>query len=254
MNTMSEMVRSIVRGRNRTAADPQFIAEYAFPPGMIDRALTRCPASVTAEVLDAGMRQFFLAAAADPDLRASMPSRVVDEAWHEFITFTRAYQEFCQRAFGRFLHHQPEYLMEAAEATANQTTVLWGTWRTACLSAGLNPDLTRKAPTLFAADRAAHIDGSRMYIATCGSRDACTASDDVVCVAHELRAPAREASRSGRHARRGRGERSRAAGAGCGGDGDGGGCGVGGGGDGESGGCGSGGCGGGGCGGGGCGS
>jgi hypothetical protein len=91
---------------------------------------------VTADLLEDGLRQFFLAAAADPELRASMPSRVVDEAWHEFITFTKAYDHFCQKAFGRFLHHQPEYLMDPEEATANQTSVPWETWRTACLSAG----------------------------------------------------------------------------------------------------------------------
>ena len=239
MNTMSEMVRSIVRGRNRAAADPQFIADYAFPPGMIDRALARCPESARAAVLEAGLRQFFLAAAADPDLRASMPSRVVDEAWHEFITFTRAYDEFCQRAFGRFLHHEPEYLMDVSEATANQTTVLLGTWRTACLSAGLDPDTTRTAPILFAADSWAGIDGARTYVATCGSGDACATSDDVVCVEHELRGSVQEepSRRRGRHARVGRVD-------GCGGDGSGGGGGDGGADDG-GGGCGGGGCGGG---------
>ena len=230
MNTMSEMVRSIVRGRNRAAADPQFIANYAFPPGMIDRALARCPESASAEVLESGLRQFFLAAAADPDLRASMPSRVVDEAWHEFITFTREYDEFCQRAFGRFLHHQPEYLMELSKATANQTTVLLATWRTACLSAGLDPDTTRTAPILFAADLSAGIDKACTYVATCGSGDACTTSDDVVCVEHELRGPVQK-----KPSRR-RGRRD-----GCGGEGSG--CGTGG--DDGGGGCGGGGCGGG---------
>ena len=156
-----------------------------------------------------------------PDLRASMPSRVVDEAWHEFITFTRAYDTFCQRAFGRFLHHEPEYLMASSEATANQTTVLRGTWRTACLSAGLDPDTTRTAPTLFAADLWAGIDEARTYVATCGSGDACTTSDDVVCVEHELRGPVQpEPSRRRRHARVGRrGD----GGGGDGGGGDGGG-------------------------------
>lgn len=230
MTTMSEMVRSIVRGRNRAAADPQFIANYAFPPGMIDRALARCPESASAEVLESGLRQFFLAAAADPDLRASMPSRVVDEAWHEFITFTREYDEFCQRAFGRFLHHQPEYLMELSKATANQTTVLLATWRTACLSAGLDPDTTRTAPILFAADLSAGIDKACTYVATCGSGDACTTSDDVVCVEHALRGPVQK-----KPSRR-RGRRD-----GCGGEGSG--CGTGG--DDGGGGCGGGGCGGG---------
>jgi hypothetical protein len=36
-----------------------------------------------------------------------MPSRVVDDAWHEFILMTRLYHQFCDGAFGRYLHHTP---------------------------------------------------------------------------------------------------------------------------------------------------
>jgi hypothetical protein len=36
-----------------------------------------------------------------------MFSKQVDEIWHAHILFTRDYAEFCQIAFGRFLHHQP---------------------------------------------------------------------------------------------------------------------------------------------------
>jgi hypothetical protein len=31
----------------------------------------------------------------------------VDEAWHQFILFTREYHEFCTRFAGRYLHHSP---------------------------------------------------------------------------------------------------------------------------------------------------
>ncbi|WP_437899926.1 glycine-rich domain-containing protein [Sorangium sp. So ce124] len=31
----------------------------------------------------------------------------VDEAWHQFVLFTIEYADFCQRFFGRFLHHAP---------------------------------------------------------------------------------------------------------------------------------------------------
>ena len=36
------------------------------------------------------------------------PSKSVDLAWHEFILFTRLYQEFCKLKFGRFIHHTPD--------------------------------------------------------------------------------------------------------------------------------------------------
>lgn len=31
----------------------------------------------------------------------------IDEIWHQFILFTAQYGSFCQGAFGRFIHHQP---------------------------------------------------------------------------------------------------------------------------------------------------
>ena len=41
-----------------------------------------------------------------------MPSRAVDIAWHEMILMTRAYHAFCDRAFGHYLHHSPESVMD----------------------------------------------------------------------------------------------------------------------------------------------
>ena len=35
------------------------------------------------------------------------PSRKVDKAWHEFLLFTREYEEFCTERYGRFVHHDP---------------------------------------------------------------------------------------------------------------------------------------------------
>lgn len=38
----------------------------------------------------------------------AMTSRSVDLIWHQFILFTKEYHEFCNRFFGRYLHHVPE--------------------------------------------------------------------------------------------------------------------------------------------------
>lgn len=32
---------------------------------------------------------------------------ILDEMWHNFILFTKEYQAFCEKNFGRFVHHQP---------------------------------------------------------------------------------------------------------------------------------------------------
>jgi hypothetical protein len=36
-----------------------------------------------------------------------MVGPTVDQAWHEFILFTREYAAFCRKAFGEFIHHVP---------------------------------------------------------------------------------------------------------------------------------------------------
>lgn len=37
----------------------------------------------------------------------SSPTERQDDGWHEFLMFTRDYQQFCYRYFGTFIHHQP---------------------------------------------------------------------------------------------------------------------------------------------------
>lgn len=36
------------------------------------------------------------------------PTAAIDTAWHHFILFTHDYADFCQRYFGRFIHHVPK--------------------------------------------------------------------------------------------------------------------------------------------------
>jgi hypothetical protein len=38
---------------------------------------------------------------------ALSPSKKVDKAWHEFLLFTREYEQFCTKRYGRFMHHNP---------------------------------------------------------------------------------------------------------------------------------------------------
>jgi hypothetical protein len=44
-----------------------------------------------------------------------MPSQAVDTAWHEFILLTKNYADFCEKAFGKFLHHTPHSAGAAVE-------------------------------------------------------------------------------------------------------------------------------------------
>jgi hypothetical protein len=44
-----------------------------------------------------------------------VPSRPVDVAWHNFILLTRPYSEYCELAFGTFLHHDVDLEAPVAE-------------------------------------------------------------------------------------------------------------------------------------------
>ncbi|WP_433358873.1 glycine-rich domain-containing protein [Streptosporangium sp. CA-115845] len=49
---------------------------------------------------------FLVACGLNPDVRL-FPSPAVEIAWEKFLTYTRAYGEFCQQVAGRFIHHWP---------------------------------------------------------------------------------------------------------------------------------------------------
>jgi hypothetical protein len=62
------------------------------------------------ELVEKGLRQWLRCCA--PAMRdkqvIGMPSHAVDEAWHGLILCTARYSAFCDKAYGRFLHHHPE--------------------------------------------------------------------------------------------------------------------------------------------------
>jgi hypothetical protein len=110
----------------------------------------------------------------------SMPSQVVDDAWHAFILFTRGYQSFCQRAFGRFLHHTP------AEAMRSQTQAQDGirrAWRLACLREGIDPGRPERLPLLFAIDGLLGIPNGFRYDLVCqpGAANSGYCASDIGC-------------------------------------------------------------------------
>jgi len=111
--------------------------------------------------------------------KLSMPSQAVDDAWHEFILFTRNYQDFCQRGLGRFLHHVP------AEAMSSPTQAQDGikrSWRLACQHEAIDPKAPDRLPRLFALDTALGIAGGFTYHLDCMARGAAAAEG--YCAGH----------------------------------------------------------------------
>lgn len=59
----------------------------------------------TAETAVQEFKRFFFLAGTQN--LALVPSRAIDEVWHEFLMFTKDYAESCERLFGKFIHHEP---------------------------------------------------------------------------------------------------------------------------------------------------
>lgn len=110
----------VSRERKANEARAMFIRSFVFPFALRDKLRGKYP-HLDGEQLDQvlrALRQYFLicltAGAASGKSSIGMPSRVVDEAWHAFILMSREYTAFCQKAFGRYLHHTPESQMKVA--------------------------------------------------------------------------------------------------------------------------------------------
>ncbi len=102
------IVRSFRNGITRTAR-VKFIREYTFPAGLKFRLDQAYPELSDAQIkyIIEGLRAWFLIVAQRPNTHFGMPSKACDTAWHEFILLTQNYAAFCNRAFGKFLHHTP---------------------------------------------------------------------------------------------------------------------------------------------------
>src|SRR3954464_12281472 len=90
----------------------QFIESWIFAEGLSDKLVDKLGDERAAEFALDGLRGWYLACLyADGEL-IGMPSKAVDEAWHEMILRTREYHYFCSRAFGFYLHHSPDSTLD----------------------------------------------------------------------------------------------------------------------------------------------
>ena len=152
--------------RSRGTERRRFIQDYAFPKGLDTRLLKRRPDLSPAQValVFDGLRQYFEISLDAQKRLASMPSQVVDDLWHEFIIYTRNYQTFCDRAFGRYLHHTPADAMSTPGA---QSEGLRRTWWLACKLEGIDPKQPNRLPLLFAIDGQFNISDGFHYVPDC---------------------------------------------------------------------------------------
>jgi hypothetical protein len=104
------------------------VAELELPPAVFKT----CPWQPR-ELIDTGLRQWLrcCAAALRDNQVIGMPSHAVDEAWHGLILCTARYAEFCDKAYGRFLHHHPEggapagLVTDSTNEQLRRTVIAW---------------------------------------------------------------------------------------------------------------------------------
>jgi len=154
------------RWRRSIRAD--YIRTYTFPPALYDKLRKRRPelSLKDCQLAGRGLRQFFLAYLQGGCRYVSMPSQVVDDLWHEHILYTRHYDAFCKKAFGRFLHHTPAVVLSRDRQNNSGLRRVW--WQT-CREENIDPRKPSRLPLLFAIDKKLNIADGFVYAPDCRS-------------------------------------------------------------------------------------
>ncbi|CAN7544792.1 hypothetical protein LJR289_003765 [Pseudoduganella sp. LjRoot289] len=143
-----------------------YIRSFVLPKGLFDKLMKKHPQLSTkdCQLVAHGLRQFFLAHLKSGRLYVSMPSQVADDLWHELILYTKNYQQFCQKAFGRFLHHTPAIVLTKGQQGNDG---IRRCWRYACMEENINPHAPLRLPLLFALDGKFDINEGFLYVPDC---------------------------------------------------------------------------------------
>jgi hypothetical protein len=143
-----------------------YIRSFILPKGLFEKLIKHHPHLTLKEcqLVAHGLRQFFLAHLKSGLQYVSMPSQVADDLWHELILYTKNYQQFCEQAFGRFLHHTPAVVLSKGQ---RGNAGIRRCWRYVCMEENINPHKPTRLPLLFALDSKLNIAGGFHYVADC---------------------------------------------------------------------------------------
>lgn len=143
-----------------------YIREFILPKGLFEKLCEKHPHLSTkdCQIVAQGLRQFFLGHLKSGRKYVSMPSQVADDLWHEFILYTKNYQEFCQQAFGRFLHHTPAVVLSKGQ---QGNAGIRRCWHYVCHEENINPMRPTRLPLLFALDNKLNIPNGFVYVPDC---------------------------------------------------------------------------------------
>lgn len=156
--------KGLVANKSKTPSLEQsysFIKSYQFPSSIKSKIKLKFPHLNQQQIESAfdNLRIFFQIVRLANGNTVAMPSRLVDEIWHEFIINTQCYQEFCDGAFGRYLNHRPDSDNELSNSSSRKN--LQRSWQ---LAEEIQfPSSANSMPTLFLIDQLFHIDGGMNY-------------------------------------------------------------------------------------------
>jgi hypothetical protein len=168
--------------RGKRAKQFAYIENYRFHPTLAEKVKAKYPHLSDDEVtmvFDA-LRDYFRMCNLAKKRMVSMPSQVVDVAWHEFILFTRLYKKFSEKAIGRFLHHTPTVAMK--RPTLAQDGIKRA-WRLACAKERIDPADPARLPLIFAIDGMLDIKDGFRYSLDCKDKSS-PAYGDGYCAGH----------------------------------------------------------------------
>jgi len=163
--------------KNRKRQQLIFIKEYKFLDAIVGRFKKSYPSFKEDEIelVTKALKDYFYICNMANGKMVSMPSKVVDDLWHQFLLFSIEYNNFCKEAFGRYLHHSPTEVMP--NRAMSQSKGLKTAWILACEKDAIDPKYPTKLPLLFAIDEMLNIkDGNRYSLRKNGFKNANSSS------------------------------------------------------------------------------
>lgn len=145
----------------------ELIRTYRWPHGLLSKLESHHPNMTRkdAALVSRALRQFFIAYLMSGKKYVSMPSQIVDDLWHEFILYTKDYKEFCNKAFGEFLHHTPATALSSGQKRSNEG--LRRVWWYTCKYESIDPRHPTRLPLLFAIDAKLNVPNGFRYHPNC---------------------------------------------------------------------------------------
>ncbi|UTW59579.1 hypothetical protein KFE96_04530 [Kordiimonas sp. SCSIO 12603] len=139
-----------------------FLADYQFPEHVKKKLSEQYPELSNSDIntVFSALKDYFIIHKVEKKKGIAMPSKIVDDAWHEFILSTREYESFCKKGLGRFIHHIPSEAMHSENSAQDS---LKRAWKYACRQQNIDPKKPDRLPPLFALDARFNVKNGFTY-------------------------------------------------------------------------------------------